>query len=41
MDHHSLTSLVIVLIVAFLTPIALHRFKLTIIPVVADCSRLG
>lgn len=34
MDHHSLTSLVIVLIVAFLTPIALHRFKLTIIPVV-------
>ncbi|MBM7702542.1 monovalent cation:proton antiporter family protein [Metabacillus iocasae] len=35
MEHHaSVTSLVIVIIVAFLTPILLHRFKLRIIPVV-------
>ncbi|MFW5436067.1 cation:proton antiporter [Paenibacillus apiarius] len=32
--HHSLISLVIVLFVAFLTPIALHRLKLTLVPVV-------
>ncbi|RSK26505.1 sodium:proton antiporter [Bacillus sp. HMF5848] len=35
MEHHaSVTSLVIVMIVAFLTPILLHRLKLSIIPVV-------
>ncbi|SFA78361.1 MULTISPECIES: monovalent cation:proton antiporter family protein [unclassified Bacillus (in: firmicutes)] len=35
MEHHaSLTSLVIVIIVAFLTPILLHRLKLAVIPVV-------
>jgi monovalent cation:H+ antiporter-2, CPA2 family len=35
MEHHaSITSLVIVIIVAFLTPILLHRLKLSIIPVV-------
>ncbi|ESU32696.1 sodium:proton antiporter [Bacillus sp. 17376] len=35
MEHHaSITSLVIVIIVAFLTPIFLHRLKLNIIPVV-------
>ncbi|MCM3573122.1 MULTISPECIES: monovalent cation:proton antiporter family protein [Mesobacillus] len=35
MEHHaSITSLVIVIIVAFLTPILLHRLKLNIIPVV-------
>lgn len=35
MEHHaSVTSLVIVLIVAFLTPIILHRLRLNIIPVV-------
>jgi monovalent cation:H+ antiporter-2, CPA2 family len=34
-EHHaSITSLVIVIIVAFLTPILLHRLKLSIIPVV-------
>jgi monovalent cation:H+ antiporter-2, CPA2 family len=34
-EHHaSITSLVIVIIVAFLTPILLHRLKLNIIPVV-------
>lgn len=33
-QHASITSLVIVLIVAFLTPILLHRLKLSIIPVV-------
>jgi len=35
MDHaHSLTSLVIVILAALLTPILLHRLKLTVIPVV-------
>ncbi|MFE8700405.1 monovalent cation:proton antiporter family protein [Cytobacillus sp. FJAT-54145] len=36
MEHHgaSVASLVIVIIVAFLTPIILHRFKLNFIPVV-------
>lgn len=35
MDHGaSLTSLVVVMVVAFLTPLLLHRFKLRIIPVV-------
>lgn len=35
MEHGaSVTSLVIVIIAAFLTPILLHRFKLTMIPVV-------
>jgi monovalent cation:H+ antiporter-2, CPA2 family len=35
MEHHaSVTSLLIVIIVAFLTPILLHRFKLNFIPVV-------
>ncbi|MEE6133596.1 monovalent cation:proton antiporter family protein [Priestia sp. GS2] len=35
MEHHaSVTSLVIVITVAFLTPILLHRFKLNVIPVV-------
>jgi CPA2 family monovalent cation:H+ antiporter-2 len=35
MEHHaSVTSLLIVIIVAFLTPILLHRFKLRAIPVV-------
>lgn len=35
MEHHaSITSLVIVIIVAFLTPILLHRLKLNFIPVV-------
>jgi monovalent cation:H+ antiporter-2, CPA2 family len=33
-QHASVTSLVIVIIVAFLTPILLHRFKLNFIPVV-------
>lgn len=33
-QHASITSLVIVMIVAFITPIILHRLKLTIIPVV-------
>lgn len=33
-NHASLTSLVIVIIVAFLTPILLHRLKLNVIPVV-------
>ncbi|WLR51606.1 monovalent cation:proton antiporter family protein [Bacillus tianshenii] len=33
-QHASVTSLVIVIIVAFLTPILLHRLKLNIIPVV-------
>ncbi|MDQ0162462.1 monovalent cation:proton antiporter family protein [Aeribacillus alveayuensis] len=33
-NHASVTSLVIVLIVAFLTPIILHRFRLNMIPVV-------
>ncbi|WP_070119724.1 monovalent cation:proton antiporter family protein [Bacillus marinisedimentorum] len=33
-SHASFTSLVIVLIVAFITPILLHRFRLRIIPVV-------
>ncbi|WP_243291370.1 monovalent cation:proton antiporter family protein [Bacillus sp. FJAT-47783] len=33
-SHASVTSLVIVLIVAFLTPIILHRLKLNVIPVV-------
>ncbi|WP_141432781.1 monovalent cation:proton antiporter family protein [Bacillus sp. 03113] len=32
--HASITSLVIVIIIAFLTPIILHRFKLTFMPVV-------
>ncbi len=35
MEHHaSVTSLLIVIIVAFLTPILLHRFKMNFIPVV-------
>ncbi|MFD1735345.1 monovalent cation:proton antiporter family protein [Bacillus salitolerans] len=35
MDHHaSVTSLLIVVTVAFLTPLLIHRFKLNIIPVV-------
>ncbi|WP_243385685.1 monovalent cation:proton antiporter family protein [Bacillus kexueae] len=35
MEHHaSVTSLVIVLIVAFITPILLHRLRLNVIPVV-------
>lgn len=34
MESHAVTSLVIVLVGAFLTPILLHRFKLTFIPVV-------
>lgn len=34
MDPHSLPLLVIVLVVAFLTPIVLHRLRLTIIPLV-------
>ncbi len=33
-QHASFTSLVIVISLAFLTPILLHRFKLNIIPVV-------
>lgn len=35
MEHHaSVTSLVIVMIVAFLTPILMHRFKLNFLPIV-------
>jgi monovalent cation:H+ antiporter-2, CPA2 family len=35
MEHHaSVTSLVIVMIVAFLTPILMHRFRLNFVPVV-------
>jgi monovalent cation:H+ antiporter-2, CPA2 family len=35
MEHHaSVTSLVIVMVVAFLTPIIMHRFKLNFLPVV-------
>jgi CPA2 family monovalent cation:H+ antiporter-2 len=35
LEHHaSVTSLVIVMLVAFLTPILLHRFKLSFMPVV-------
>ncbi|KUP09003.1 sodium:proton antiporter [Bacillus coahuilensis m2-6] len=35
MEHHaSVTSLVVVIVVAFITPILLHRFKLNFIPVV-------
>jgi monovalent cation:H+ antiporter-2, CPA2 family len=35
MEHHaSVTSLVIVMVVAFLTPILMHRFKLNFLPVV-------
>ncbi|MDR9796414.1 monovalent cation:proton antiporter family protein [Aeribacillus pallidus] len=34
MESHAVTSLVIVLVGAFLTPILLHRFKLAFIPVV-------
>lgn len=34
MENHAVTSLVIVLVAAFLTPILLHRFRLTFIPVV-------
>ncbi len=30
MEHTSVSSLVVVIIVAFFTPILLHRFKLTI-----------
>ncbi|WP_174730954.1 monovalent cation:proton antiporter family protein [Mesobacillus harenae] len=33
-EHASLTSLLIVILVAFMTPILLHRFKLNFIPVV-------
>ena len=33
-QHASVTSLVIVILVAFLTPILLHKFKLNFIPVV-------
>lgn len=33
-EHVAVTSLVIVIVAAFLTPIILHRFKLNIIPVV-------
>jgi CPA2 family monovalent cation:H+ antiporter-2 len=33
-QHGSITSLVIVIVAAFLTPILLHRFRLNIIPVV-------
>nr|WGD96218.1 cation:proton antiporter [Bacillus subtilis] len=36
MAHTSVASLVVVLIVAFLTPILLHRFKLSIPVVVAE-----
>lgn len=36
MEHTSVSSLVIVIIVAFFTPILLHRFKLTIPVVVAE-----
>ncbi|KIL10512.1 monovalent cation:proton antiporter family protein [Bacillus safensis] len=36
MEHTSVSSLVVVIIVAFFTPILLHRFKLTIPVVVAE-----
>lgn len=36
MEHTSVASLVVVLIVAFLTPLLLHRFKLSIPVVVAE-----
>ncbi|MCI3194797.1 sodium:proton antiporter [Bacillus sp. HU-1818] len=36
MEHTSVASLVVVLVVAFLTPILLHRFKLSIPVVVAE-----
>ncbi|MDM5297545.1 monovalent cation:proton antiporter family protein [Bacillus pumilus] len=36
MEHSSVSSLVVVIIVAFFTPILLHRFKLTIPVVVAE-----
>ncbi|MCY7913590.1 hypothetical protein, partial [Bacillus haynesii] len=35
MEHTSVSSLVVVLIIAFLTPILLHRFRLSIPVVVA------
>lgn len=42
MDHGaSVSSLVIVIIVAFLTPILLHRFKLNVIPVVVAEILMG
>lgn len=42
MEHHaSITSLVIVIIVAFLTPILLHRLRLNIIPVVVAEILMG
>ena len=34
MEGGSLTSIVIVVVAAFLTPLLLHRFKLNVIPVV-------
>ncbi|WP_442599200.1 monovalent cation:proton antiporter family protein [Neobacillus sp. D3-1R] len=34
MEHQSVASLVIVMVVAFITPILMHRFKLNFIPVV-------
>ena len=36
MEHTSVSSLVVVLIIAFLTPILLHRFRLSIPVVVAE-----
>jgi monovalent cation:H+ antiporter-2, CPA2 family len=42
MDHHaSVTSLVIVMVIAFLTPIFMHRFRLTFIPVVVAEILMG
>lgn len=40
-NHASVTSLLIVIIVAFLTPILLHRFKLNFIPVVVAEILMG
>lgn len=41
MEHHSLTSLVIVIVFAFLTPILMNRLKLTILPVVVAEILMG
>lgn len=41
MEHHSLTSLVIVIVIAFITPILMNRLKLTILPVVVAEILMG
>lgn len=42
MEHHvSVTSLVIVMVIAFLTPILMHRFRLTFLPVVVAEILMG